>query len=102
MSGEPERYARREQMIAGLLWYGTWLASALILLGMAIDLAGRPSLFGLSGSAAVKTGVVLFILLPVARVALMLLIFLHERDYAFTMISALVLTIIGAGLLLGL
>jgi uncharacterized membrane protein len=102
VSGRADHYARREQMIAGLLWCGTWLASAVILLGMAINLAGWPLLFDLSGSAVIKTGVVLFILLPVARVALMLLIFLRERDYAFTMISALVLTIIGAGFLLGL
>jgi uncharacterized membrane protein len=49
-----------------------------------------------------KVGVALFIVLPAARVALMLLIFLRERDYAFSLISALVLTIIAAGFLLGL
>jgi uncharacterized membrane protein len=96
------RDAGREQMIAGLLWYGTWLASAVILLGMTLTLAHSGLVFGLGGSAVVKAGVVLFILLPVARVALMLFIFLRERDYVFTKISALVLTIIGAGFLLGL
>jgi uncharacterized membrane protein len=51
---------------------------------------------------SVKVGVALFIVLPAARVALMLLIFLRERDYAFSLISALVLTIIAAAFLLGL
>ncbi len=50
----------------------------------------------------VKAGVALFILLPVTRVALMLVIFLRERDSAYTAISALVLAIIGAAFLAGL
>jgi uncharacterized membrane protein len=50
---------------------------------------------------SVKVGVALFIVLLAARVALMLLMFLRERNYAFSLISALVLTIIAAGFLLG-
>jgi uncharacterized membrane protein len=102
VSGGPGIYAGRERVIAGLLWYGTWLASIVILTGMTLNLSYIPFNLGLGGSAVIKAGVALFILLPVARVALMLLIFLRERDYAFTMISALVLTIIGAGFLLGI
>jgi hypothetical protein len=96
-------YERHEQIIAALLWYGTWLASAVIAAGMALSalqqLEGLP---GFSGHDLVKTGVALFILLPVARVTLMLAIFLRERDYAYMVISALVLAIIGAGILIGL
>lgn len=95
-------YAAREQAIASLLRYGTWVASTVIFMGIALNLGRIPLLFGLSGPAVVKAGIALFILLPVARVALMLLIFLRQRDYAFTTISALVLTIIAAGFLLGL
>lgn len=84
-------YERREQMIAGLLWYGTWLATAVIAAGMAL---GRYDI--------VKAGVALFICLPIARVALMLVIFLRERDLAYVAISALVLAIIGAGVVAGL
>jgi uncharacterized membrane protein len=47
----------------------------------------------------VKAGVAVFILLPVARVALMLTLFLRERDYAYTVIAALVLAIIAAGVI---
>lgn len=95
----------REQLIAGLLWYGTWLASAFIALGLALGLLQHLALplhIGLSGFAVVKAGVALFILLPVARVALMLFTFVRERDYAYMAISALVLAIIGASLLAGL
>lgn len=98
-------YERHEQIIAALLWYGTWLASAVIAAGMALStlqqLEGLPD-FGLGGYDLVKAGVALFILLPVARVTLMLAIFLRERDYAYMVISALVLAIIGAGILIGL
>lgn len=84
-------YDRREQTIAALLWYGTWLASAVIGMGMVLGIYD-----------VVKAGVALFICLPIARVALLLVIFLRERDYAYVAISALVLTIIGAGVVAGL
>lgn len=105
MNRGADNFERREQLIAGLLWYGTWLASATIAGGLAIGLLHHlaiPLRLGLSGFAVVKAGVALFILLPVARVALMLLIFLRERDYAYTAISALVLAIIAAGVVVGL
>lgn len=94
-----------ERIIAGLLRYGVWLACAIITAGLAIELLRPPGgliLPGLSGFGLVKAGVALFILLPVARVALMLALFLRERDYAYVAISALVLAIIGAGFLAGL
>lgn len=92
---------RRDQIVAGLLWYGTWFASALIAAGMLLA-AFEPfvdSLASLSEFDAVKAGVAVFILLPVARVVLMLTIFLRERDYAYTVIAALVLAIIAAGVI---
>ncbi|MGS1009518.1 DUF1634 domain-containing protein [Achromobacter anxifer] len=101
MTQAADRQARRDRVIAGLLWYGTWLASALIAAGMALDFLPQ-ALAGLRGQELVKAGVALFILLPVARVALMLAIFLRERDYAYTAISALVLLIIAAGVVSGL
>lgn len=100
MTPAADRQARRDRIIAGLLWYGTWIASALIAAGMALDLVAQDA--GLRGHELVRAGVALFILLPVARVALMLAIFLRERDYAYTGISALVLLIIAAGVVSGL
>jgi len=101
MTQAADRQVRRDRIIAGLLWYGTWIASALIAAGMAFDFLPQAQA-GLGGLELVKAGVALFILLPVARVALMLAIFLRERDYAYTAISALVLLIIAAGVVSGL
>lgn len=95
---------RRDQIIAGLLWYGTWFATALIAVGILVT-AAEPFLgfvLPLSGYDAVKAGVAVFILLPVARVMLMLTVFLRERDYTYTAIAAFVLAIIAAGVLIEL
>jgi uncharacterized membrane protein len=48
----------------------------------------------------VTIGIALFLLLPVLRVALMLIVFLRERDYWFSAIAALVLTILLVGFML--
>ena len=98
-------YERRDQIIAALLWYGTWCASALIAIGMLLEMRehSADSLgFGLSGRSLMTAGVALFILLPVGRVALMLAVFLYERDYLYAIISSLVLLIIAAGVVMGL
>jgi uncharacterized membrane protein len=99
MSRRAGAVASHERHVAELLRCGTWLASAVIAMGLSLELA-HMAMLGLSGPAMVKTGVGLFILLPVARVMLMLLLFLCERDYVFAILSVLVLTIIGAGSLL--
>ena len=100
-AGDP--FERREQAIAALLWHGTWLASALIAVGILLagigSLQSQPAL-KLGGYNVVKAGVAVFILLPIARVALMLAIFLRERDYVYTAVAALVLAIIAAGVFL--
>ncbi|MFJ6324145.1 MULTISPECIES: DUF1634 domain-containing protein [unclassified Rhizobium] len=94
--------ARREQIIAALLWYGTWFASALIAAGMLLGAVPLPPslLLPLTGHDLVKLGVAVFILLPITRVGLMLAIFLRERDWIYAMIAALVLAIIAIGVAL--
>jgi hypothetical protein len=105
MKPATDNYERRDRIIAALLWYGTWCASALIAGGMVLDMRHQSAVslvLGLSGHQLVKAGVALFILLPVARVALMLTIFLRERDYIYVLIAALVLSIIAAGVVIRL
>lgn len=102
MKPTADNLERGDQIIAGLLWYGTWFASALIAVGVlltAVEPLQDSLVVPLSGHDAVKAGVAVFILLPVARVALMLIIFLHERDYPYIAISALVLAIIATGII---
>ncbi|WP_223645741.1 DUF1634 domain-containing protein [Corallococcus sp. EGB] len=105
MKGKAHRLERCEQGIAGLLWGGTWLASALIAAGLALGATHDfwSSLApGLSGYDVMKAGVALFIILPVARVALMLVMSLRERDYIYTAISVFVLAVITAAVMVGL
>ncbi|MBB1592863.1 DUF1634 domain-containing protein [Achromobacter sp. UMC46] len=96
---------KNDRLIAGLLWYGTWIASAMIAVGMTMMAFCQfgyavPILKG--GFWLVKAGVVVFILLPVARVALLSCMFLRERDYVFAGLSSFVLAVIGVGVLLAL
>lgn len=105
MTQPTEILERRERLIARLLWNGTWLASAIIAAGLILDFLHRIDVALLpsqAGSQVAAAGIALFILLPIARVVLMLAIFLHERDYAYTAISAVVLVIIGIGFAIGL
>lgn len=96
---------RLERNVAALLHHGTWVASTVIVVGMvvcALDPTRGPFQFGLNGYVIVKTGIALFIALPIARVSLMLAMFLRARDRLYGMISFLVLVIIAAGILSGI
>jgi uncharacterized membrane protein len=85
-----------EELLARVLRYGTWLASAAIGLGFALALMDSNPHMRIA-----TVGIVLFILLPVLRVLLMLLFFIRDRDVRFAALAALVLAIILAGILLG-
>jgi uncharacterized membrane protein len=89
-------HPRLEQTLGALLHYGTLLASSLIALGLALALG-----FGATGLRVATAGLVLFILLPVVRVAAMLILFLRAREYKFGAIAALVMSIILLSFFLG-
>lgn len=95
MSPDLARHPELERLLARVLHCGTWLATCVIALGLALPLIGRP------GAGIVTAGIALFILLPVLRVLLMLIVFVRERDYRFGAIAALVLAIIALGAALG-
>jgi uncharacterized membrane protein len=89
-----------ERAVARLLRDGTCVASAVIAVGLAIEMLHpgvSPMLRGYNGLDVEKIGVALFIFLPIARVVLMLVFFLGQRDSTYTAISAVVLAIIGTG-----
>jgi len=96
MSREAANARQPELLLAGLLRYGTWLASGVTGLGLAMSLAGA------EGTSVVATGVALFIALPVLRVLVMLGAFILDQDYRLAIVTALVLTTILAGLVIGL
>jgi hypothetical protein len=95
-----------ERLLARVLQHGTWLASAAIGLGLAIALidshSGLHTQGFLSSTRIISLGILLFILLPVFRVFLMLLVFLSERDYRFSVIAGLVLIILILGFFIGM
>jgi uncharacterized membrane protein len=85
-----------EATLARLLSRGTWLASAV---------TGAGLVFGFSTGhrdlRMVTAGIALFILLPVLRVAVMLVAFLRQRDYRFGAFAAFVLIVIALGFVAG-
>jgi uncharacterized membrane protein len=93
------RHPRLERRLARFLRHGTWLACLVLAVGFALALL-RPG--GGSGAAVMLAGIGLFILLPVLRVALMLVTFARERDYVFALVALTVLAIILAGAVLGM
>jgi uncharacterized membrane protein len=96
MSREAVKAPQPELLLAGLLRYGTWLASGVTGLGLALSLDGG------EGTHVVAAGVALFIALPVLRVLVMLGAFILKEDYRLVLVAAVVLMTILAGLVIGL
>jgi len=98
--------AKLEWLLAGTLRYGTSLASAVISLGLGLALIdsrfSAPSLAILRDMRIVTIGIAMLILLPVARVIVMLIVYFRQRDYRLAAIALLVLTIILLGFTVGL
>jgi uncharacterized membrane protein len=93
-------HRRLERLLAIVLRYSTWLASAVITFGV-IEIvagAGGPA----AGARATTIGIAMLILIPVLRVVLMALVFAFQREYVLLGVAALVLSIIGLGVLLGM
>ena len=96
MSKATVKSRQPELLLAGLLRYGTWLASGVTGLGLSM------SLVGVEGTHVVAAGVALFIALPVLRVLVMLGTFLLNQDYRLVIVTIVVLMTMLAGLVIGL
>jgi len=98
--------AQLEWLLAGMLHYGTSLASAVIGLGLGLALIesrfSGPKLAILRDMRIVSIGIALFILLPVVRVIVMFIVYLRQRDYRLAAIALLVLTTILLAFTVGL
>jgi|HubBroStandDraft_6_1064221.scaffolds.fasta_scaffold230573_2 uncharacterized membrane protein len=109
--GDAGELPRFESLLAGLLHYGTLLASAVIGLGLILQLLAAPPFGGHAGVPhlaarqwglpVIQAGIALFILLPIVRVTVMLIVFVRERDGRYIAITASVLLIILLGFALG-
>ncbi|HTJ94809.1 MAG TPA: DUF1634 domain-containing protein [Pararobbsia sp.] len=98
--------AHLERWLAALLQHGTWIAAAIVAAGLAMALShratsGGPPMSDPAATFVMTAGIALFIVLPIARLILMLGVFLHQRDYRFSAIAALVLIIVVAGSMVG-
>jgi uncharacterized membrane protein len=99
MRAETKTPALLDRRLAGLLSYGTWIASALIAAGLALPLIGvNPAIEDVQ---LVTAGIAVIITLPVLRVIMMCFSFLHERDLGFAAVAAFVLAIIAISLIIG-
>lgn len=92
------KHAENHRAIALLLSWGSTLSTLLIAAGIALTLWPLPPF---SGSDIVRAGILVLILLPVARVMLMLAGFIGQRDRLYALIAVLVLMIIATGAWLG-
>lgn len=95
MSADAGRHRQLERLLARVLDQGTWLATASVAAGWLLAAAGWRSV------SLINSGIALFLLLPVMRVIIMLVVFVRERDYRFGVIAGVVLAIIVLGALLG-
>lgn len=97
--------ARLEFLLAGLLNHGTKCASAIVGAGFALALVGQhagiPPAATSSGMKIATAGIGLFILLPILRVGLMLVVFVRERNYRLGVVAAIVLVVILLGMAIG-
>jgi uncharacterized membrane protein len=84
-----------ERRLGKLLYRGTYVAVAVIILGLAVAVG-----FDVYGLRIATAGIAILILLPVARVAAMAIFFWRARDYRFAAIAALVMAIMGCGFVL--
>jgi len=106
MSRSTQKVAPLECLLAGTLYYGTLMASAFVCVGLGLAMIGArlgaPRLAILRDMRIATIGIALFILLPVARVIVMVIAYLRQRDYRLSAIALLVLTVILLGFAVGL
>lgn len=76
-----------EEVIEKALMLGLALSTALLLVGLILDLSGP-----------LRWGIVLLMLTPVARVAVVTVGLALERDWTFTLVSLSVLVVLAAGI----
>jgi uncharacterized membrane protein len=88
------KHGRLEAMLAALLRHGSWLASAVIGIGLVLAFTGAET-----GMRTATVGIAMFILLPMLRVLLMLVFYIRERNLRFACIAGLVLAIILLGMI---
>lgn len=95
-----------ELTLARLLQVGTIVACVIIAFGVVLEMLGRSAQITISGNNTaldlVSIGIATFILLPVARVIVMLVSYLRTRDFGIAVMAGIVLVLMALGLLAGI
>lgn len=98
MNNKKRKPARLDLTLAWILSSGTGIASAIIAASLVLPLLGQSPVVPIphsnGGLQLVTVGIAVIIMLPVLRVIIMLIAFLHKGDHRFAAIAILVLLII--------
>jgi uncharacterized membrane protein len=85
--------------LAMVLSYGTWVATTLIVVGLALSMFGAS--LGVWVNKLSELGVIIIIVLPALRVTVMATAFSIQRDWVFAAIAGAVLGIIALSMFVG-
>ncbi len=88
MNADQGRYRGMEQLIGQVLRIGVAISSVCLAVGLAL------SLFGATGNLAnllLQIGIVVLLATPVARVVVSIFEYAQQRDWRFTILTAIVL-----------
>jgi uncharacterized membrane protein len=99
MGVELEKPGPLDLRLAMVLSYGTRVATALIVIGLALSMFG-PSL-GVWATKLSELGVIIVIVLPALRVTVMATEFIIQRDWVFAAVAGAVLGIIALSMFVG-
>jgi hypothetical protein len=97
-STSPSASRSLEDRLGSLLGKGTWLGCAAIAVGLALQLFNSRAALG---SGLISAGIGIIIALPILRVAAMLEYFARRKEARFAVLCAVVLVVVGVGVLLG-
>ena len=91
-----------EDRIGSLLWHGVMASCLLTLIGMVLY-ASTPQedMVHFIGDHAVLAGVIVLLLTPAARVAMLFGHYVHRKDYDFVFITLFVLVMMVVGYVYG-
>lgn len=92
---ESER--RLEVRVSQLLRIGVLVSGSILSVGWGLDVLGQPA-----GALVMDAGIRLLIATPILRVAATFFVFLRQRDWLYTVVTAIVLAILAIGVFGGI
>jgi uncharacterized membrane protein len=88
MNAGPHQVARLEQLVGAVLRAGVVISSVCLAVGLALSLISATSAVA---SVLLQFGIVVLLATPVARVLVSIVEYAQQRDWKFTLLTAIVL-----------